>query len=126
MKTIYTVKRILAGVLLWVVVAATGLGTPNTAQAAPDTCGQKVDGVCYGPIRWCPGDSIEPLTQNHVVYPVTWDMNICHTYYHVQPGMGNAGGMNDGIWDGPNPPPPQAPPPAPPGLNFCPIPPWCP
>ena len=104
-----------------------GVGA-GTAQA-DDYCSPptKVNGLCYGPNRWCPGDSLFHLTQNTERQPVTWDMHICHTWYIVSPGMGNSGGMNDGIWDGPNPPPPQAPPPPPPpGLNFCPIPPWCP
>jgi hypothetical protein len=105
------------------------LGPGSGTARADDYCSPptQVDGKCYGPNHWCPGDSLFHLTQNHIAQPVTWDMNICHTWYIVTPGMGNSGGMNDGIWDGPNPPPPQAPPPPPPpGLDFCPIPPWCP
>jgi hypothetical protein len=72
-----------------------------------------------GPCHWCPGDP-QPQTGNLRVYPVVWDWNICHTYYYVYSGQGNAA---HNIWDGENPP---APPPWPPGLNFCPIPPFCP
>jgi hypothetical protein len=71
------------------------------------------------PHRWCPGQSLW-ITGNHVNNPVIWDNNVCHTYYIVNFGMGN---VAQNIWDGPNPPPK---PPPPPGLNFCPIPPWCP
>ena len=45
------------------------------------------------------------------INPVTWDMNVCHTYYHVAPDQANQG---QGIYEGPNPPPPQSLPP--PGL----------
>jgi hypothetical protein len=79
-----------------------------------------IDGVCWGPNQWCPGDSLFHLTQNHVHDPVTWDMNVCHTYYHVPPDQANQG---QGIYEGPDPPPPQAPPgrlppglPPPPGM----------
>lgn len=72
------------------------------------------------PHRWCPGQSLW-ITGNHVTNPVHWDESICHTYYVVYWGQGN---VAQNIWDGPDPPPP--PPPPPPGLNFCPIPPWCP
>jgi hypothetical protein len=94
-------------------MAATGVGA-GIAQAIDDCSPPtKVNGMCYGPNRWCPGDSLLYLTQNHVVNPVTWDMNVCHTYWHVAPEDANQG---QGIYEGPNPPPPQAPPPpAPPG-----------
>jgi hypothetical protein len=94
--------------------AVAGLGT-GTAQA-DDDCGPAamVNHVCWGPNRWCPGDSLFHLTQNHVYNPVTWDMNVCHTYYHVAFDQGNQG---QGIYEGPNPPPPQSlPAPPPPGL----------
>ncbi len=72
-----------------------------------------------GPCRWCPGDP--PVqTGNLRVNPVRWDANVCHTYWYVQPGQGN---VANNIFEGDSPP---APPPPPPGLNFCPIPPWCP
>ncbi|MBB5163719.1 hypothetical protein [Mycobacterium sp. AZCC_0083] len=97
-----------------------GLGA-GTAQAIDDCApATKVNGMCYGPNHWCPGDSLLYLTQNHVKFPVTWDMNVCHTYWHVAPEDANQG---FGIYEGPNPPPPQAPlppaplsPPLPPGL----------
>jgi hypothetical protein len=59
-----------------------------------------VIGICYGPNQWCPGDSLFHLTQNHIVDPVTWDMTVCHTYYHVAPDQADQG---QGIYDGPNP-----------------------
>jgi hypothetical protein len=72
-----------------------------------------------GPCRWCPGDP--PVqTGNLRVHPVVWDPTVCHTYWYVQLGQGN---VAPNIFEGDAPPPP---PPPPPGLNFCPIPPWCP
>jgi hypothetical protein len=114
MNTDCTLKRIMAAALLSGGVAVAGLAvTSGTAQAAPDYCGPQVNGICYGPVRWCPGDPMWPLTQNHVADPIRWDMNACHTYYHVAFGTGN---VNSSIWEGTNPPPPPAPnPPPPPG-----------
>ena len=114
MNTDRTMKRIMAGALLSGGIAVAGLAaTSGTAQAAPDYCGPQVNGICYGPVRWCPGDPMWPLTQNHVADPIRWDMNACHSYYHVASGTGN---VNSSIWEGPNPPPPPAPnPPPPPG-----------
>lgn len=70
------------------------------------------------------GDSLFHLTRNHVYDPVTWDMNVCHTHYHVAPDQANQG---QGIYEGPKPPPPIGPPqPMPPafvGPNECL--PWC-
>jgi hypothetical protein len=73
-----------------------------------------------GPCRWCPGDP--PVqTGNLRVDPVIWDNDVCHTYWYVYFGQGN---VAQNIFEGDAPPPP--PPPPPPGLNFCPIPPFCP
>jgi len=110
------------------VAAGPGAGT---AQAIDDCSpAAMVGAICYGPNHWCPGDSLLYLTQNHVYNPVTWDMTVCHTYWHVAPEDANQG---QGIYEGPNPPPPQAPPmgwpgapPMPPaiiGPNECL--PWC-
>jgi hypothetical protein len=95
-------------------LAMAGLGA-GTARADGDCQpAAMVNHVCWGPNRWCPGDSLFHLTQNHVYDPVTWDMNVCHTYYHVARDQANQG---QGIYEGPNPPPPLSlPPPAPPGL----------
>jgi hypothetical protein len=72
-----------------------------------------------GPCHWCPGDP--PVqTGNLRVNPVIWDTHVCHTYWYVLSDQGN---VAKGIFEGDVPP---APPPPPPGLNFCPIPPWCP
>jgi hypothetical protein len=113
-------KRVVVGLATTVLVSGglglAGLGLGTGTARADDDCSPAamVNGICYGPNHWCPGDSLFHLTQNHVYNPVTWDMNVCHTYYHVAFDQGNQG---QGIWDGPNPPPPMAPPPpAPPGL----------
>jgi hypothetical protein len=108
-------KRLFAGFAAAALMSggavATGLGV-GTAQAGDDCLpATMVNGLCYGPNHWCPGDSLFHLTQNHVYNPVTWDMNVCHTYWHVAPEDANQG---QGIYEGPNPPPPQAPPPPPP------------
>jgi hypothetical protein len=60
------------------------------------------------PYTWCPG---EPTNQGidpakHKGYPgayTDWDMNVCHTWWYTNWGMGN---VSEGIWDGDNPPPP--------------------
>jgi hypothetical protein len=116
MDTDGTLKRIIAGALLTGGVAVAGLVlAPGTARA-DDDCRPAafVNHVCWGPNHWCPGDSLFHLTQNHVHDPVTWDMNVCHTYYHVALDQANQG---QGIYEGPNPPPPVPlpPPPPPPG-----------
>ena len=45
--------------------------------------------------------------------PGAWDMNVCHTWFRVAPGMGNVPVKMDAdnwslelstVWDGPNPP----------------------
>ena len=70
-----------------------------------------VNGVCWGPNQWCPGDTILRLTQNHVVDPVNWDMTVCHTYYLVPKGEGN---VTTTVFEGADPPPPGVlPPPLP-------------
>ncbi len=121
-------KRLVVGFATAVLVCGgSGLAVLGAGIAqADDDCPPAafVDGVCYGPNHWCPGDSLFHLTQNHIHDPVTWDMNVCHTYYHVAWDQGNQG---QGIWDGPNPPPPIGPPPPMPpayiGPNECA--PWC-
>jgi hypothetical protein len=88
-------NRIIAGLAAAALVSGgvglAGLGA-GTAQADND-CGPAamVNGICYGPNQWCPGDSLFHLTQNHVYNPVTWDMNVCHTYWHVAPDQANQG-----------------------------------
>ncbi|MFZ0718169.1 hypothetical protein [Mycobacterium sp.] len=126
-------KRLIAGlattVLLWGSVAViVGTGTAQGLPGGPFPLGQP---GCpantpanprdpYGPCHWCPGQPL-PQTGNHRTNPVVWDMGICHTYWFVMFGQGNAA---QNVFDGDNPPAP--PPEPPPGLNFCPIPPWCP
>jgi hypothetical protein len=62
---------------------------------------------------WCPGQHIWPGLR-----ATGWDLSVCHEY-HEQCPPGVQGACPDYIVAGPMPP-------APPGLNFCPIPPWCP
>jgi hypothetical protein len=76
--------------------AALGLGA-GTANAG-------------GPYTWCPGQSMTSGidTEKHTGAPggsVTWDMNVCHTWWYVNSGSGN---IDPGVWDGDNPPPPEA------------------
>jgi hypothetical protein len=116
-------RRLIVGLATTAVVsggvALTGLGA-GTAQAE-DWCppAAMVGAICYGPNQWCPGDSLFHLTQNHVANPITWDMNVCHTYYYVPWGQGNVGAN---IFEGADPPPPETLPPplpvlpAPPGM----------
>jgi len=103
---------------------AAGVVSAGPARANPLPAPQRSWPGCpddhpEGPCHWCPGDP--PVqTGNLRVYPVVWDETVCHTYWYVYSGQGN---VAHNIWEGDNPP---APPPWPPGLNFCPIPPWCP
>jgi hypothetical protein len=111
-------KQILVGfattVLLWGGVAGVG-GAGATPSGAWPGCPPDHPA---GPCHWCPGDP--PVqTGNLRVDPVRWDANVCHTYWYV----GGGGNVARTIWEGDQPPPPAPPPP---GLNFCPIPPWCP
>ncbi|MDT5343363.1 MAG: hypothetical protein QOE52_2547 [Mycobacterium sp.] len=118
-------RRMIVGlattVLLWGGVA--GVVGPGVAAARPGPVPLNAWPGCpedhpAGPCHWCPGDP--PVqTGNLRVDPVRWDANVCHTYWYV----GGGGNVNRTIWEGDEPPPP---PPPPPGLNFCPIPPWCP
>jgi hypothetical protein len=108
MNTDCTFKRMIAGAVLTSGVALAGLSLGAGSARADDDCSPptRVNGICYGPNHWCPGDSLFHLTQNHIHDPVTWDMHVCHTYYHVALDQGNQG---QGIYEGPNPPPPVAP-----------------
>jgi hypothetical protein len=61
-----------------------------------------------GPYAWCPGQSMTSGVdmENHTGAPggqVTWDMNVCHTWWYVNTGAGN---IDPGVWEGDNPPPP--------------------
>src|SRR5436190_13637766 len=74
-----TMKRLLVGCATAALVSggmgAIGVGA-GIAQAIDDCSpAAMVGAICYGPNHWCPGDSLLYLTQNHVVDPVTWDMN---------------------------------------------------
>ena len=115
MNTPHRLKNIVAGTLLSGGIVVAGLALAPARAHAEVWCppNAMVGAVCYGPNQWCPGDSLFHLTQNHVADPINWDMSVCHTYYYVPFGKGNAGYR---IWDGPNPPGPQVPIQAPPGL----------
>jgi hypothetical protein len=115
MNTPHSLKHVVAGTLLSGGLAVAGLTLAPARAHAEVWCppNAMVGAVCYGPNQWCPGDSLFHLTQNHVADPINWDMSVCHTYYYVPFGKGNAGHT---IWDGPNPPGPQVPIHAPPGL----------
>ena len=63
-------KRMVVGFATAALVAGgmslTGLGA-GTALADDDCSpAAMVNGICYGPNQWCPGDSLFHLTQNHV------------------------------------------------------------
>ena len=62
---------------------------------------------------WCPGQYVWPG-----LAATGWDLSVCHEFHEVCP-PGYYGGCPDTIEEGPAPP-------YVPGLNFCPIPPWCP
>jgi hypothetical protein len=104
----------IAGVgLATTLLVSGGLGVAGLGECiahAEDWCSPPamVNGVWYGPNRWCPGDSLFHLTQNHVTNPINWDMKVCHTYYNVPWGQGNIG---QNIWEGANPLPPETLPP---------------
>lgn len=95
-------KRMLAGALTSVSLAAVGLSlATGTAAANPP-----------GAHTWCPGMSLAS-PPGPGISPGAWDMNVCHTWYRVAPGMGNVPYRSlDGtfkvehsnLWDGPNPP----------------------
>jgi hypothetical protein len=110
-------KRLFIGLATTVLVsgglslAALGLGA-GTAQAVCSPGAAVVNGMCYGPNHWCPGQSLY-VSQGGPNRDVNWDMSVCHTWYWVADGEGN---VSPQVWDGDNPPPPPAPPPpAPPG-----------
>jgi hypothetical protein len=119
-------KRLIVGLATTVLLSGCVAGVlgAGSAEAHPLPAPQSWPGCPEdhpeGPCHWCPGDP--PVqTGNLRVNPVVWDNNVCHTYWRVNFGQGN---VAQNIFEGDAPPPP--PPPPPPGLNFCPIPPWCP
>ena len=111
----HTRTRLIAGALMSASLASAGLGFgTGAALAAPSE-----------PHQWCPGDSMYPPAGPGAVY--VWDMNVCHTWQYVRPGIGNVPvRVPDGVdpitfqpkrwiiqpdsnlWDGPNPPPGSA------------------
>src|SRR6476620_7345953 len=120
-------NRLIVGLATTVLLSGSVVGVlPATATALPDHPvplrswpGCPEDNPS-GPCHWCPGDP--PVqTGNLRTNPVVWDSDVCHTYWYVYFGQGN---VAQNIFEGETPPPP--PPPPPPGLDFCPIPPWCP
>jgi len=107
-------KRVIAGALTSVSLAAAGLGWgTGTALAMPSQ-----------PHEWCPGMPMHSPPGPGELY--RWDMNVCHTWQRVKIGMGNVArevgvGPLDpvtyrqtgftvtvegsDVWDGPNMPP---------------------
>jgi len=106
-------KRMLAGALTSVSLAAAGLGLATGTALAEQP----------GEHTWCPGMSM--LRPQGPGPSYRWDMNVCHTWFLVDPGVGNVphempvGPLDpvtyrwtnyeftlDGssVWDGPNPP----------------------
>lgn len=106
--------RIVRGALLAIGLAAAGLGVgAGDALALPSQ-----------PHQWCPGMPMHnpPGPGNSYV----WDMNVCHTWQYVKPGMGNLASKTgvppldpitsaytkweitaegSGVWEGPDMPP---------------------
>jgi hypothetical protein len=107
-------KRMLAGAVTSVSLAAAGLGLgTGTAVALPSQQHE-----------WCPGMSMNNPPGPGAMY--VWDMNVCHTWQYVKPGMGNLPATvgdgpldpvtyrytrwkvtaeGSGVWEGPNMPP---------------------
>jgi hypothetical protein len=61
-----------------------------------------------GPYQWCPGQPRGGYGGAlNTPGPPNWDWSVCHTYYVVPVGQGNA---SPSIWaDSPPPPPPRQP-----------------
>ena len=79
-------KRMLAGALTSVSLAAVGLGLgAGAAQAIPSQ-----------PHQWCPGMPMHNPPGPGAMYQ--WDMNVCHTWQYVKSGMGNVAQQ---VWVGP-------------------------
>jgi hypothetical protein len=109
-------KRMLAGALTSVSLAAAGLGLgTGTALALPSQ-----------PHQWCPG-----MPMHYPAGPggnYKWDMNVCHTWQYTKIGMGNVPHETfdsidpvtyrptswritlegSSVWEGPNMPPASA------------------
>jgi hypothetical protein len=104
-------RRIIARALLSGGVAAAFLSLgAATAQASPGplpTDGPVPPGAS-GPYTCCPQDragGLHPQTGRGCPGPgVNWDTNVCHTWYGVVWGHGNA---SPSVWEG-GPPPPEA------------------
>jgi len=104
------VKKMIAGALLSVGLAAGAGPIAGTAEASPGAWPGCPNDHPTGPCHWCPGDPVVQ-TGNLVTNPVRWDPNICHTYWYVPMEQGN---VAHGIFEGDAPPPPPPPPPSPP------------
>lgn len=108
-------KRMTAAALASVGLAAASLGLGvGTAQAIPSQ-----------PHQWCPGTPMHNPPGPGAMFQ--WDMNVCHTWQYVKPGMGNVPSKtwdyasfdpvtqlptsyyftveNSIVWEGPNMPP---------------------
>lgn len=104
-------NKIIARALLsgGVALATLGLGA-GIAQAQPGLAPQDgpVPPGAGGPYTCCPQDQaggLHPQTGRGCPGPgVNWDTHVCHTWYGVVWGHGNA---SPGVWEG-GPPPPEA------------------
>jgi hypothetical protein len=106
MNTHHNITKLAATALLSSGLALSAFGlAAGIAQAQPVPL--PTDGNWGAPHHWCPGDR-PPQTGNQG--EVVWNNSICHTYYVVDPGLGN---VATNIWDGPHPPdnPPRVAPP---------------
>ena len=101
-----SLRKIVAAGLFSATVAAGMYATADIAVANADGCSNN---PLTPPCRWCPGQPL-PMTGNHVTNPVRWDESVCHNYWFVYFGQGNAA---QNIFEGDAPPPP--PPPTDPG-----------
>lgn len=105
-------KRTFVGVATVVVLSGSVAGvvgtSAGTAAASP--------GRAHLPAApWCPGQYVSKFIRD-----MQWDWNVCHEWHLVDNATPDEYGVTHyHAEEGPPPPPP-------PGLNFCPIPPWCP
>ena len=95
-------KKTVAVGLLSAGLAAGLCVTTNIAVANADGCSND---PLTPPCHWCPGQPL-PMTGNHVTNPVRWDQSVCHTYWFVRFGQGNAA---QNIFEGDAQPPPPPP-----------------